>query len=82
MRRLTELTHKAQQVVLHGPKKYENKHVSATSLQPFDCSGFVRKAGGTVTTKKKRFLVLKIDTLYWFENEKVKLQMQICPMHN
>jgi len=72
MRRITELTQKAQQVVLHGPKKYENKKVSASSLQPFDCFGYVRKSGGTVTTKKKRFLVLKADTLYWFENDKVR----------
>jgi hypothetical protein len=71
MRRLTEVAQKAQRVMTHGSKKYDNKHVSVQSLKPFDHVGWVRKQGGTITTKKKRFLILKGDTLYWFESETV-----------
>jgi len=50
-------------------KNFETK-VSVTSLGTPDKDGFLTKQGGSIKTWKRRWFVLKNDTLYYFKTQK------------
>lgn len=51
-------------------KKYGDIAVPAQSLQPVDFEGWLTKQGGSIKTWKKRWVILKDRTLYYYKTNK------------
>jgi len=51
-------------------KKYGNIDVPAQSLHPFDKDGYLTKQGGSIKTWKRRYVILKERTLYYYRTPK------------